>query len=327
MLFKSTEEIKQFLAVGAGNDFMRLKPHIMNAETSFIKPILGSELFSSLEEFYLNPESVNTQEKKTDYSDLLASVQRATIHLTFWSGFQVLNASISDGGFRRTENEKVKSLFKYQEDELKEYFKNTGFNALDEVLEFIERKTETFAGFMSSAVWLTHKSAFIRDTKTFNSLVFINNSRITFIRLKPLMKLAEDLHIRPLLGESVFAEIKTGMIAEPLPDKIKAILPYIQSAVAYLSASMLMDETGADLTDHGLYFESRQTENNLIKNSEPTAADRVTMLSGKYKSLGVIFLENLKSFLLNHQADWSDYAATTGTLPRRNNTNKRTFWA
>jgi hypothetical protein len=326
MLFKSTDEIKSFLAVGAGNDFMRLKPHIQNAETSFVKPILGTELFASLEEFYLDPESLDNQQK-ADYTDLLAAVQRAIIHLTFWSGFQVLNATISDGGFKRTENEKVKSLFKYQEDELKEYFKQTGFNALDEVLELIESRPETFAGYMGSAQWLTHKSSFIRDTKTFHSLVFINNSRLTFIRLKPMMKLTEELSIKPVLGESLFTEIKAGLIAETVPEKVKAILPYIQNAMAYLSASMLMEETGADLTDHGLYFESRRMENNLIKNNEPASGDRVAILTRKYKSLGEIFLENLKSYLLAHPEDWGGYSATGGSFSRRNNSNKRSFWA
>ena len=254
-------------------------------------------------------------------------VQRGEIHLTYWSGFQVLNATISDGGFKRTENEKVKSLFKYQEDELKQYFKTTGFNALDEVLEFLELHKTDFAPQMASADWLIQKGLFIRDTKTFNSIVFINGSRLTFLRLKPMIQLAEDLYIRPILGELTYQEIKTGLMAEPIPEKVQKILPYIQKPLAYLAASMLMEETAADLTESGLYFESREATNNLIANQLPANSERINLLVKKYKALGDSFLENLKSYLLLNQADWLNVSAPVGSVLRRNNTDKKSFWA
>jgi hypothetical protein len=327
MLFKTIDEIKQFLAVGAGTDFMRLKPHIQNAEAAYIRPLLGPDLFAYLAEYYASPDSVTDETKRNLCTELLALVQRGEIHLTYWSGFQVLNATISDGGFKRTENDKVKSLFKYQEDELKQYFKTTGFNALDEVLEFLEHHKTDFAMEMGSADWLIHKGLFFRDTKTFNSIVFINGSRLTFLRLKPMIQLAEDLYIRPILGELTLQEIKTGLIAETIPEKVTKILPYIQKPLAYLAASMLMEETAADLTESGLYFESREATNNLIANRLPANSERINLLVRKYKTLGDNFLENLKSYLLLNQADLPNVSAPVGTVLRRNNTDKKTFWA
>jgi len=125
-------------AVGAGTDFNRLKPHIQNSETAYLRPLLGPGLFKELQDFYNDPDADPPVENKILLPELLSLTQRSLIHLTYWSGFQVLNATISDGGFKRTENEKVKSLFKYQEVELKEYFKTTGFNGLDEILFYLE---------------------------------------------------------------------------------------------------------------------------------------------------------------------------------------------
>jgi hypothetical protein len=327
MLFKTIDEIKQFLAVGAGTDFMRLKPHIQNAEAAYIRPLLGPDLFAYLAAYYTSPDSVTDEAKRTLCAELLALVQRGEIHLTYWSGFQVLNATISDGGFKRTENEKVKSLFKYQEDELKQYFKTTGFNALDEVLEFLEIHKADFASEMGTADWLIQKGLFIRDTKTFNSIVFINGSRLTFLRLKPMIQLTEDLYIRPILGESAFQEIKTGLISESIPEKVTKILPFIQKPLGYLAASMLMEETSADLTESGLYFESREATNNLIANRLPANSERINLLVRKYKALGDNFLENLKSYLLLNQADWLNVSVPVGSVLRRNNTDKKSFWA
>lgn len=334
MLFKTIDEIKQFLAVGAGTDFNRLKPHIKNAETAFVRPLLGSGLFKELQDFYNNPPENPLSEKDILFYELLALVQRSLIHLTYWSGFQVLNATISDGGFKRTENEKVKSLFKYQEVELKEYFKTAGFNGLDEILFFLEMEirnstgeTCNFKSFADSDAWTILKSTFIPDTNTFNNIIFINNSRLTFLRLKSPMQLVEDLEIKPILGETIFDEIKAEMMKKIPAAKVTALLPYIQKAIAYLATALLMEESGADLTDKGLYFESADTYNNLLTNKQPAESDRINFLAKRNKGIGMNYLERLKSYLIANATDWQTYTGQTGNALRRNNNDKKSFWA
>jgi hypothetical protein len=333
MLFKSIDEIKQFLAVGAGTDFNRLKPHIQNAETAFLLPLLGPVLYSELQSFYdapPDPPAANS----IQFSTLLSIVQRTLIHLTYWSGFQVLNATISDGGFKRTENEKVKSLFKYQEVELKEYFKTTGFNGLDEILFFLEMEikksegeTVNFKSFAESDAWTILKSSFIPDTSTFNAIIFINHSRLTFLRLKSSMQLVEDIDIKPVLGETIFNEIKLEMVKKTPAAKVTAILPTIQKAIAYLATALLMEESGADLTEKGLYFESTSSENNLVQNKQPSESDRINFLAKRNKGIGMNYLERLKSYLNANATDWPSYSGQTGSTLRRNNNDKKSFWA
>ena len=334
MLFKTIDEIKQFLAVGAGTDFNRLKPHIQNAETAYLRPLLGSGLFKELQDFYDNPPEAPLVGQNILFGELLSLVQRTLIHLTYWSGFQVLNATISDGGFKRTETEKVKSLFKYQEVELKEYFKTTGFNGLDEILFYLEMEikksegeTVNFKSFADSDAWTILKSSFIPDTNTFNAIVFINYSRLTFLRLKSPMQLVEDLDIKPLLGETIFNEIKLEMVKKTPSAKVESILPHIQKAIAYLATVLLMEESGADLTEKGLYFESTTSGNNLTTNQQPSESDRISFLAKRNNGIGMNYLERLKSYLIANPTDWPAYSGQTGNVLRRNNTDKKSFWA
>ena len=339
MFFKTIDEIKQFLSVGAGTDFNRLKPHIQNAETAYLKPLLGAVLFKEMQNFYDNPPTAVEQgtpvaEPVEAMSELLSLVQRTLIHLTYWSGFQVLNATISDGGFKRTENEKIKSLFKYQEVELKEYFKTTGFNGLDEILFYLEMEIKKSAGepinfksFVDSNAWTILKSSFIPDTSTFNAIVFINHSRLTFLRLKSPMQLVEDMEIKPLLGETIFHEIKLEMLKPKPSEKVLAILPSIQKALAYLATALLMEESGADLTEKGLYFESTTSGNNLTTNQQPSESDRINFLAKRNKAVGLNYLEQLKSYLIANPTDWPAYSGQSGNALRRNNTDKKSFWA
>ncbi|MBV5313611.1 MAG: hypothetical protein JZU47_09970 [Prolixibacteraceae bacterium] len=330
MLLKSIPEIQVHIAVGNGTEFNRLKPHIQNAETAYIRPLLGPETFSKLQEFY--DKTVIVTEHETPVAEpveteLLFKTQKSLIHLAYWLGFQVLNATISDGGFKRSENEKIKSLFKYQEDELKEYFRNAGFNALDEVLEYIESNIDQFSEFKSSPNWTVLKSAFIPDTRTFDSIIFINSSRLTFLRLKSFSGLVEDMSIRPILGEAIFNEIKNEMVKVDPIAKVRDILPYIRKAIAYLAASRLMEESGADLTEKGLYFESTSAGYRNDRNKQPSNPEQVVALTARYRTIGESYLEQLKSYLIVHVLDWPTYSGQTGKAFRRNNNGKRTFWA
>jgi len=132
------------------NDFNRLKPHIENAENRYIKPLLGLPMYYSLQEFYEADYPQSPSDKEKLQKELLVKVQFATVHLAFFVGFDFLNISFTDAGFQRIETERTKGLFKYQEDSIKAYFSETGLNALDDVLVFLEVNIDSFEEFMNS---------------------------------------------------------------------------------------------------------------------------------------------------------------------------------
>jgi len=188
-------------------------------------------------------------------------------------------------------------------------------------------ETINFKSFADSDAWTILKSSFIPDTSTFNSIVFINHSRLTFLRMKSPMQLVEDLDIKPVLGETIFNEIKLEMVKQEPAAKVTAILPYIQKAIAYLATALLMEESGADLTEKGLYFESTDAYNNLLTNKQPAESDRINFLAKRNKGIGQNYLEQLKSYLIVNATDWPTYCGQTGNILRRTNTDKKSFWA
>ena len=88
-----------------------------------------------------------------------------------------------------------------------------------------------------------------------------------------------------------------------------------------------MEESGADLTEKGLYFESTASGNNLTTNKQPAESDRINFLAKRNKGIGQNYLELLKSFLNANATDWPGYSGQTGNALRRNNTDKKSFWA
>lgn len=326
MLINNTDEVRELLPISNAVEFSRLKPHLEVTEQNFIRPLLGDALFQNLETYDPNTKPPETKDTILALGSLKKLIQRAEIHLTYWQGYDILNAYISDGGFRRIETEKVKGLYKYQEDNLKEYFKVTGFNGLDTALEFIESNIDGLGSFRESETWKKIKGSFIPDTKTFSSIYFIGNSRLVFLRLQPFFQIIEDLSIKIVLGQENYNYIKAAMVRNELEPKVAQILPYISKPIAFLSVAMLMEESGADLTDKGLFFEGRMQTMMSDTVKQPAEIERVANLVKRARGLGESYLIQLKEYLLDHAQEWNGYSAPKAGLHNRDNSGKKTFW-
>lgn len=327
MLFKTIEEIRELLPVSKNVELLKIKPALQLAEDNFIRSVLGKNMFEELEEFYNDLPQGPLTEVQESMLKLLQLTQTAIIHLAYYSGFDFLNAHVDNSGFQRTESNTTKSLFKYQEDNLKEYFKNAGFNGLDSLLEYLEDNKQHFSEFTQSETYKKLKGNFISDTRTFNELYFIGDSRLTFMRLLPYMRIIEDLTIKTIIGPENYELIKSEMIKDAPETRVKAILPEIQKPIAFLAVAMLMEDSGADLTDKGLFFEGTMSNQNNNQIKQPADKDRITSLVRRARSLGESYIVLLKNYLIENGTAWGGFTAPASGLHNRDNEGKRTFFA
>lgn len=323
------EEFKQFISVSIATDFDNVAPHILNAERDYLIPVIGQDMFDELQRFYDGqlPGSGSGSGVPEELEELLLLAQSALIHLAYWIGFDLLNVYISDGGFKRTESDTVKGLYKNQERNLKSYFRTNGFNGLDKVLQYLELHLKELPDFSDSPAFTLLKSAFIPTTDIFDKIVFINKSRLTFLRMKPHMQLIEDIEIATILGPVTFEYVKVEMVKETPAQKVTALLPYLRKPIAYLASAMLMEESGADLKENGLYFTQTVVQSDNDTEHKPSDADRITLLVSRNRAFGKAFLDQLSAYLKANATDWPDITPSTGKVLRRDNTDKKTFWA
>lgn len=321
------EEIRNFISVSSSSEFDSVAPHIQNAERDYLLPLIGTDLYESLTAFYNTEylDSVDESVQKT--TRLLTLVQTAVIHIAYWIGFDVINALITDSGFKRTESNTVKSLYKYQEQNLKNYLRTCGFNGLDTVLQFLELNLADFGEFENSPAFSLIKTSFVPTTYIFNDIFFINNSRLTFLRMKPHLQLLEDTEILPVLGPATYSYIKEELSKPEPASKVLRILPYIRKPLVFLASALLMEESGADLTDNGLYFTAVSAVYQNDTENKPSSPERILILSMRNRNLGNSYLDLLRSYLSSNPSDWPDAPLSTGKVFRRNNTDKKTFWA
>ena len=325
MLIKTIAEVKELVPVSVASDMSRINAAIINVERDYVRPVIGSAMFDELQEYYdlmpVEPPHVQSPEMEA----LLKLVQNAIIHLAYWNGYEILNAYISDGGFKRTDGDKIKGLYRYQEDNLKDYFRTTGFNALDSVLAYLETEIEYFTEFSSSDIYKSMKLEIIRDTATFDSIYSIGNSRLTFMRLRRHMQTILDLSIIPTLGRTNYELVKTELAKDAPSADVSAILPYLRKPLAYLSVAMLMEESGADLSDKGLYFESKAAITVSDGEKKPTEITRVLNLVKRERGIGESYLAALQEYMII-SAKWGAVPTRTGTIHNRNNDAKKSIW-
>jgi hypothetical protein len=325
MLFKTINEIKTILPIGVGNDFNRLKPHIENAENRFIKPLLGFDMFNALVTLYNAEESQEPEEDEILRRDLLEKIQFATIHLAYYIGFDFLNISVTDAGFQRIETDRTKGLYKYQEDAIKSFFAETGFNALDDILTFLELNIDSFEEFMTSENFNKLITSFLPTVKVIEEIPFnIHRSNLIFLALKPSIAYIEDTAIRKVLGETIYGTVKTEMANEVVDVKVRVLLDYIRKPLIYLASAMLMEETGATLGDKGLYFAKNEDQQRAKTVKAPSADAQIAVMVTRNRRIGNDYLEMLKAHLL---ANWPEYSGQTGSAYKRDNNGKKTFFA
>lgn len=332
MLFKESEntnaaEIKQYISVNVSTNYGTLKPYIEIAESEYIKKLLGDDQYDELLDYY----EAEDPAPETRLDELLTLVQRALINLAYFRGFPILIVKMSDQGAYRNENDKQKSLFKYQEDALREMFKRDGFNGLDAVLEYLETNIDLFPEFEGSTNYTVFKSNFINTTTEFDDIYNINGSRLVFLKLRRFMNVIEDSKIITLIGRTYFDELKTQIKEHTLTAANTTAVELIQKAVAFYSISQGLSELGVKLTDKGLVFETREGTVNDYKKDTKVGGDDLNALISSSRKNGDMYLSYVKDELHNNIDDYPTYAASdeydsTNTANIRDNTDKKTYW-
>ena len=313
-------ELNQFIPVSAALNFESVQSSLDDAWRLFVLPLLGDALAEEIEAYYVAEDPTVLQRK------VLNECQRAVANLAFWYNFDELNVRISDQGMQRQESEgSFKQTFKYQEDQLRAAFKNKGFNALDRVIDLLDKHQKDFPLYEQSPAYASRKSSIVRSTAEVDANYFINNSHLIFLRLKPIFKLVEESALKAVLGESLYQDllkaIKNGepAIGETTTEELRL---RCVSYVVLTSIAELMQQTGT-LTDRGLYFEQIHEGDGNLSIKPARHADVMVRVDNLRKSADNC-LNQLMNFIQLYLPSY--YKGRQSDVLHRDNSHKRTVF-
>lgn len=311
-------EIKKYVKVSSALSFERIEASLRSAYIAYIIPLVGETMSSYIISIYNEGSSKEYEKTMLEYC------QNAVANLAFYSDFDTLSISITDAGIHRTDNEEFKSLYKYQDTNLRESFRNKGFNALDSLLRFLDDYADDIEYWKESETYSKIQNSIIRSTSEVNDVYYINNSRILFLRLLPHFDFVSETILQQKIGTKAYQYIIDNLSKKD--DKAEILRKRVSRYIIFLALSRVVRDTGS-ITDRGLYFISRQSGSNGSgdTNSEPADLQLRAAQSSAFDADARAVLPQILNFLRYEQPEL--YAGDPERCYDRDNDHKKTFWA
>lgn len=310
-LIETIEEVKTHIAVNLTTEIENLIPYIEEAETRFIRPILGDELYAELlEQFEAGGSSSGSG--ISNYDDLLKKVQRPLIYFAYCLYEPTGNIQISDSGFHIAVNENKKAAFEWQVNRVVNSWYDIAYTGIDNLLEYLEDNIEDYPQWSSSTAFTILKSNFIVRASDFNKYFDIHNSRRVFVTIKAIMTKIEDFEIANAIGSDLYAEIKAQLLetgsgsgsGAGISAANEILLPWIKNAVAHLSISRAATDKLIQINHDGVHVVNYASE----VSKRAAVPEELTPLVAAAEKDGRAYLHKLRDYL-NKSATEELYAA------------------
>lgn len=319
--WNDAEELNRFIPVSAGLSFEKVESSLEDAWRIFILPLLGEELCARIQSIY------DAYQRDASDEELLQQCQRAIANIAFWNNYDELNVRISDIGMMRQESAEgtFKPTFKYQEDRLRQTFRNKGFNALDLIIDYLQRHKDRYPEYLASPAYAERLQAIVRTTDEVDRACFINHSHLIFLRLKPIFRRIEEHDLAQQITEPLYDTLMDALSSdEQYIGNIETESLRMRCAdyVIFKAVATLIRETGS-LNDRGLYF-TRLSEGDGNVASSPADKDQSADLSSIYEQYASRALSSLQHFIRNYLPEF--FGGCQSQVLLRDNTDKRTVW-
>ena len=292
-LIDNLSQVLTAASINVSNSIENWFPYIDEAQETFIKPVLGNDLYYQLQGLMaIDPVPADDGTAEGKLAELLGMIRKPLALYALWLGADEFGVSISSQGIQVIETPTHKTAPQYRVQNLKENWIRRANTALDLVLKFLDEHKEDYPGFDPQDADL-----FIRGTLEFNSEVDIRESRRVFVSLKPVIRSVEKRYIRPTLSVELFDELKTAwQLDETLTTAQLNLLDLIRPALAHLTMARALIEISIDVLDWGIFDTAGNTFAN-VSSKQASNKDRIAIMAEANQRDGEAELKALQQFL------------------------------
>ena len=294
MIIKDTPILRKYISVNGSVEFDNVKSYLRKAERNFLKPLIGTDQLTVFESDQTDAIIKEAQEL----------AREAVANFGYYLYLPIGAVQLSDKGIYVAESEHTKSASDKQFKELQRSFKKSGHEALDELLEVMEKSADKFSDWFSSDCYTVYKELLVNKTSTFNKWFYIFNSRQTFVALKPNIQITEDRFILNVIGANLLLALKNSQTVTERK-KVKELLQ--KSIVAFTimltvdNGMFVLDAKGIHMKFDALPYESTVTNINLKVN------DFLTRTKANKRTEGEEYLKMAMEIVKENPTHFSEY--------------------
>jgi len=304
----------------ASLSFDKMEGSLQNAADMFLLPLLGTAMMAALDDIYDDENATETE------TQLLTICQLAEANLAMWYNFDALQLRITDQGFQRQGSDDWQQAYKYQEDRLRDGFKVKGFNALDQLLEFLEEHIEDFTDYEESPAHVARGAAIVKNTAEVDNWVYINHSRLIYLRMANEFPTVEETVLRPAMGDSLFEAFLGWLEDGGYPETYSVTLEQLRkkcARVVVTAAAVRLIQLTGSLTERGLYFQAVAASGSDNNSRTPADDARIGDRLKFYNDDKELAIAALRRFVNTYYSDLAD--GKSGQIIRDNDDHAAFF--
>lgn len=214
-------------AVNPSLEFEAIRPYIEDVQRDHIMPLIGPD--------FLNDLITNQDTATGKQLELVNKIRKAVGYLCVYKYVNVGSVQLGEAGLFRTESESHKSTYKYQEQNYRDQMRESGYEALEEVIIFLQLNKINLGSLYTLEYYQKTRSMFINLALEFRNVYSSYISRYTYESLKPLMEDLETFAILPIIGQELFDRLKLSIADNDLTPVEILLVRHIQKALAHFT--------------------------------------------------------------------------------------------
>ncbi|MFY7884108.1 MAG: DUF6712 family protein [Dolichospermum sp.] len=231
-IINTDTELQKFISVNKAFTVANMQSDIDSAFGTFILP-------------YLSIQQYNISRNSTDplHIALMNIAKRAVSNIAFALYLPIAKVQISNGGIAYTVERNKQATAEDKED-LRRSTQQKGFDAIDEMLRFLEQNKATFTAWANSTSYTLFNRNLIRTADEFK---LIEGRRTVFLKLIPYMEDVEIELIESLIPTTLIADLKSGTVTGI---KLELLEKYIRPIIANKSLAKALSAMSLVLNDN-----------------------------------------------------------------------------
>lgn len=294
------DELKDYIQIASSYNCSRILNLLLATENTYILPLLGTKLFNRI-----------TNDQAT-FHDEIGMCRKAVANITVYENFTLLNTLLLSGGFARVSGENADTLYRYQEEDLKQIFRRNGFDQLDLIINHFLDRLDSFPEFKETEYYNAGRGELIPDRFIF-SRFYKPIGHIVFRYMQPFIRRAEDLDISDVVDLN---ELRQAVLSDAVSNQQQRTIELVRPVIVCLAVAYAMDDMGVDIDNVGIWMERRVAADGIREKNPPDIIQINTLVS-KYRNMANRYLRELQKHL----------SGTSMTNPLiRDNKNKKTTW-
>ncbi len=301
---------------------------LASAYDMFLRPLLGDDIADHFRDL---TKMIEEDEYNASHEEMhvLMLLRRATANLAFWYSFTELNIHITDQGFQRSESDTLKPVYRYQELELKQKFRNKGFNAVDELLRYMYSHLDHFPDYHKAPAYFEIHGNLVHGPEEIDKYYFVNSSFLVFLKLRPAFRRAMELSVEPTIGEKVCNDLRRYLSGAysgntEKEETCEELRRRVAAVVICKALSEHVRNIG-EITDRGLYYTNIQANASENQNTNQASDSERARQAAHLNNMAMHYLHRLVRWVERELPE--HFAGHPEDAYNRNNEHKYTFWA